>query len=396
MSDWLADLPTYDLHASEASLNELYASARSAGGLGNVGGYFAAFRHDQVKALLAHRSVVPRIVDPSVELSPYVRSRLDEHMLNRNGADHVRLRRLVSREFTPGAVARHEARVLHVIDELIALIDADKPCDFMAVFANRLPIMVICDILGMPRDEGEGLLDAVDRSGRFFDRLRAQEHMPEVESGYRDLEAYFDAFFSRPIDDMPDGLLRNLRSIEMEGDRLTHQELMMWAQLLFRGGLGNTRHQIGSLIHLLARSPDQWSRIREEPALARRAVEECMRVEPAVHSILRQVREEFEFEGWRLAVGTGIMCVTASANRDEHAYPRAAEFDVTRDPAPGHLLFGGGPHLCPGNLLVKSEVALALQRLTSAFSAVELAGEPVFKPALQVNGPDSLPVVFRA
>ncbi|CUR56819.1 putative enzyme [metagenome] len=394
MADWTKNLPHYDLQGSEDRLNEVYADARAAGGVGVVGDNFAAFDYATVKTLLAHSQLIPRIVDPSIELTPYVKSRLDEHMLNRNGPDHVRLRRLVSREFTPAAVARHEDSMKAVISELADGLPVGEDFDFMRDFANRIPIMVICDILGMPRDEGEALLDAVHRSGKFFDKARAAENMPDVESGYRDLETYFKTLFDHDIGDMRDGLLKNLRLVEQEGDRLSSQELMMWAQLLFRGGLGNTRHQVGSLIQTLSTRPDQWQLLREQPELAARAVEEGMRLEPAVQLILRQVVDELTVGDAVLPPGTGVLCVTASANRDETVFDAPDTFDATRDPAPGQLLFGGGPHLCPGNLLVKSEVALTLTGLTSRFTSLEPAGNVVMRPALELHGPVSLPIRF--
>ncbi|MDJ0105285.1 cytochrome P450 [Rhodococcus erythropolis] len=392
MADWMKRFQEYDLRGAENNLYEVYAEARADGGVGAVGEALAAFDFKTVKTLLAHPNLRPLIVDRSVRVTPYVKDRLDEHILNRTGGDHVRLRRLVSREFTPVAVARHEASMIAVIAELAASLPVDREFDFMAEFANRLPVMVICDILGMPRNDGEALVDAVHRSGKFFDKARAEENMPEVESGYRDLATYFEGFFSADLATMQDGLLKNLRLVEQDGDRLTHQELIMWAQLLFRGGLGNTRHQVGALIQILASRPDEWARIRENPELAIRAVEEAMRLEPAVHIILRQVVEELTLDGAVIPEGTPVMCVTASANRDETVFENASTFDVGRDPAPGHLLFGGGPHLCPGNLLVKSEVALALQDLTKRFSTIEMAGEPVMRPALEVNGPITLPI----
>ncbi|MGH2394936.1 MAG: cytochrome P450, partial [Candidatus Limnocylindria bacterium] len=180
---------------------------------------------------------------------------------------------------------------------------------------------------------------------------------------------------------------------EEAGDQLSDTELRVLVTGLVFAGQDTTRNQLGCALATFLEHPDQWARLAETPALAARAVEEVMRVRPAVPSIWRVATEDFEFNGLRIPAGTFLSLFVASANTDPRVFGTEG-FDISVE-RPAQLTFGGGLHFCLGAPLARVEMAEALPILASRLRAPMLAGNVHWRPALGICGPVALPIRFR-
>jgi cytochrome P450 len=313
------------------------------------------------------------------------------------GAEHHRLRSLVSRAFTPRATARLHDTIDEVVNELIdGVADAGR-CDIVTDIARHYPIPIICALLGAPRGDwaqfsrwAETIFKMVNFSVNLLDE------MPEILCGWAELDAYVDDMVAERRHRLTDDLLSDLIRAEDDGDRLNADELRMTVAGLLLAGTDTTRNQLAASLQVLLDHPEQWAMLREQPELAMPAVEESMRHSPAVCSTVRSVNEDVEFGGYTFPSGTFIFVNSFAANRDPGIYEEPDRFDITREGAPAVLTFGGGVHYCLGANLARLELAEALKILSRRMPDARRAGTAPWKPMLGMSGPTSLPVEFGA
>src|ERR1700733_10483362 len=280
------------------------------------------------------------------------------------GAEHHRLRSLVSRAFTPRSIARLDETIGEVIDELIDGVSAAGRCDIVNDVARHYPIPIICALLGAPRADwthfdrwAEEIFKMVNFSVNLLDE------MPAVLRGWAELDAYVDEMVADRRHHLTDDLLSNLIRAEDDGDRLTADELRMTVAGLLLAGTDTTRNQLAASLQVLLDHPEQWAMLREHPELAMPAVEESMRHSPAVCNTVRTVCEDVELGGYTFPAGTYIFVNSFAANRDPGTYQDPDRFDITREGAPAVLTFGGGAHYCLGANLARLELAEGLKIL---------------------------------
>ena len=312
-----------------------------------------------------------------------------------DGAEHQRLRKLVSKAFTPRATSRLHDTIDDVMNGLIDRVADAGRCDIVADIARPYPIPVICALLGAPREDWQlfsAWTEDVFKAFTFDTDLAEQE--PVVMRAWSELDTYVDDMIARRRHDLTDDLLSELIRAEDDGDRLTADELRMLAASLLMAGTDTTRNQLAASIQVLCEHPDQWEMLRDHPDLAMRAVEESMRHSPAVCGTPRTVNQDVEFCGYIFPAGTFVMVNTFAANRDPGVYGDADRFDITREDAPAILTFGGGVHYCLGANLARLELAEALAILAKRLPTVRRAGVAPWKPMLGMTGPTSLPVEF--
>jgi cytochrome P450 len=318
---------------------------------------------------------------------------LGDTVIGMDGPDHTRLRRLVARSFTPRAADRHRAVMRSLVHELLDDFADDGHCEFMADFADRYPVQVICEVLGVPRQD-HPLFARWGESLTYLLSFELGSRLAEVEQAANELAAYVDQLVddrrASPRDDMVTGLVE-----ASEGsDRLSQAELRaMIAGLLF-AGYDTTRNQLGHAIVTFCHHPDQWDRLAADPNLAGWSVDEVMRLAGAVVGVPRIATQDLEVGGWAIPAGTLVFLSTASANRDESAYDDAATFDITADRAP-HLTFGGGPHYCLGANLARAEMEEALRVLPGRLRNIRLDGELCWREGTAITGPSHLPLRFQ-
>ena len=311
------------------------------------------------------------------------------------GGEHQRLRKLVSKAFTPRATARLHDTINEVVNELIDAVAAEGRCDVVVDIARPYPIPVICALLGAPREDWQRFsVWAKDIFKAFTFSPNLADEEAGVMRAWGELDDYIDEMIARRRHDLTHDLLSDLIRAEDDGDRLNADELRMLAASLLMAGTDTTRNQLAASIQVLCDHPDQWAVLHDHPELAMRAVEESMRHSPAVCGTARTVNEDVEFGGFTFPSGTFILVNTFAANRDPGVYDDPDRFDITREGAPAILTFGGGVHYCLGANLARLELAEALGILARRIPALRRAGPAPWKPMLGMTGPTSLPMQF--
>lgn len=314
------------------------------------------------------------------------------------GAEHHRLRTLVSRAFTPRAIARLDETIGDVINELIDGVAAAGRCDIVTDIARHYPIPIICALLGAPRADWthfERWAEAIFKMVNFSVNL--VEEMPSVLRGWAELDVYVDEMVAERRHHLTDDLLSNLIRAEdptFPGDRLSADELRMTVAGLLLAGTDTTRNQVAASVQVLLDHPEQWALLREHPELAMSAVEESMRHSPAVCNTVRTVNEDVELGGYTFPKDTYIFVNSFAANRDPVTYQDPERFDITRKGAPAILTFGGGVHYCLGANLARLELAEGLRILSCRMPDARRVGPAPWKPMLGMSGPTTLPIEF--
>ncbi|QTD96554.1 cytochrome P450 family protein [Streptomyces cyanogenus] len=324
---------------------------------------------------------------------------LDDNMLNSDAPKHTRLRRLVNSAFTPRRVEALRPRVEEIVQSLLDACPTREPFDLLPGFAFPLPIIVICDLLGVPpedRSRMQHLSTTVAQTGFGEEAKRAQQ---QAEG---DLHAYFTELIGAKRDQPGDDLLSALIAVRDNDDGLTESELVSTAFLLMFAGHKTTAYLIGNAVHHLLSHPAQLRAVRENPELVRAAVEELVRYDGSVESAtFRYATEDVEYSGTLIPKGALVQIAISSANRDPQKFDRPDELDVMRpgNAQDAHLGFGHGSHYCLGAPLARMETQLALTRLFDRFPGMALADPAAGPRWLEVpfpafRGLAELPVVL--
>jgi cytochrome P450 len=319
--------------------------------------------------------------------------RAAESLLSLDGEEHRRLRKLVVRALTPACAARLHATMTDVISELTDAVSAAGRCDLVADVARRYPIPIICELLGAPREDWQLFSAWTDDIFRIF-TLGAATEAPSILAAIEEMHAYLDQLVDRRRHTLSDDLISNLIRAEEDGDRLTHDELLMVAASVLAGGTDTTRNQLAAGVQVFCDHPGQWALLAAQPELAPQAVEEVMRYAPVILGTLRTTLEDVELAGLLIPAGTSVVASTAAANRDPSVYADPDRFDITRQAPEPMLTFGGGTHYCLGVHLAKAELAVALATLASRMPNIRRTGPAPWKPVIGITGPITLPVQF--
>ena len=299
------------------------------------------------------------------------------NILNTDGADHTRLRKLVSRAFTVRRVSALRPRVEEItsrlLDELASTGADGAPVDLVETFCYPLPITVICELVG---------IDEADRPqwhewGRVLssmDRERMPEVMREAVHHVLDVIARRRA---EPRDDLVTGLVQ---AQEDDGDRLTDREMVTMIFALVLAGHETTAHLLGNSVLALTAHPDQLARLTADPDLWPRAVHELMRLRgPVQFGQMRYPSDDVELGGVTIAAGSPVTPLLLAANTDPREFDDPSTLDLFREAGPGegHLGFGQGPHYCLGAALARQEAEVALRALFERFPDLSVAADDV-------------------
>jgi len=353
----------------------------------------------QVQAILADRrfrSAVPEVVaiqGGTGELAEAIK----RSVLGAEGEDHTRIRRLASRAFTPKAADRHRPAMQAIMQQLVD--DATSGgigdhCELMTAIGDHYPIQVMCHILGIPREDQD---DFARWNAAMTWALSAEvgAHMADIEWGFGNMGEYVAALAAdrrrQPRDDMITALVQ----AEEADDRLTEDEVQTLIASLLFAGHDTTRNQLGLAMWLFAEHPDQWRSLGARPELVPQAVEEVVRFAAAVNVTPRLAVEAVELDGYLIPQGTLVMVSLNGANHDPAVYAEPFTFDITvaREPINS---FGGGRHYCLGASLARAELQEALKILTTAMPGLALDGEPTWRTAMGIFGPERLPLRWDA
>jgi cytochrome P450 len=369
-------------------------------------GSWALFRYDDVNRVLRDpkMSVEERnAVGLTIELDPDIQALYDEraeggthNMLNLDPPDHHRLRRLVSKVFTPTTIEELRPRVQRLVDEHL---DAADPADFdlIAGLAFPLPFIVISEMLGIP--EGADRLQLREWSGavvKNFDPILTREEQLAAIHAIDNIIAYVNDVIAWKREHPSSDLLSALIAAEDEGDRLSEQELVEQVMLLFVAGHETTVNLIGNGTLALLRHRDQLELLRDDPAVDTSFADELLRYDGPVQLTRRIVMAPFETDRRTIEAGTMVMTVLGSANRDPAKWgPTADDLDLRRPDVRDHVALGGGVHSCLGAHLARLEGQVAIGTLVRRFPRIELAtDQPEWNGRIVIRGLHRLPLTL--
>lgn len=322
---------------------------------------------------------------------------IDKTLLFTDPPDHSRLRRLVSRSFTPRTVDRLREPVEDLVAKRVAVMRGRGRADLIADFALPFPVEVICELLGLPPTERDRFI-AWGRAlaPRFdIDMFRSEEVNRLGNAAAAEMIAYFDELLDHPERCDPEGLIPALVVAQDDDDRLDRMEVIGLCTLLLIAGFETTTNLIGNGVHSLLGQPEQlaaWRDDRAEPALA---VDELLRHDGPVQFTQRVLLEELELDGHVLPAKSLAALLIGCGNRDPKVFDDPDRLDLSRSPNP-HLAFSTGIHHCLGAALARLEAELAIPALLRELPGLELDGKPQWRQTFVLRGFTSLPVRWSA
>lgn len=304
--------------------------------------------------------------------------------------EHTRLRRLVSRAFTPRAVAGLRHRIQEIANALLDELDENTSCDLIATYASRIPIEVIAEMLGIPRAEIPGLHALAEPSARLISTTTPSwRDFQTAIAALREFEIYIDTHIQRLRHSGGDD---SILSAVLRDKDLNDFEVRTFAGLLLGAGFLTTTHAFGNAVVPLVDHPDQLGRLRARPEGWPNAVEETLRYNSVAQIVTRVATQTLQIDGHTVQKNSPIFLLIAGANRDPVVFERPDEFDTARVNARDHISFGTGIHACLGAPLARMELNIGLQTLFERFPRLTLAGEPTLNDSSLLHGIKHLPV----
>jgi cytochrome P450 len=316
-------------------------------------------------------------------------------LLGLDPPDHTRLRRLVSKAFTPSRVESLEPRVAALTDELLDAFPHDGQVEFMESFAQPLPVLVISELLGLPAADRDRLKRWSDGVALLLDPFPAPAAVRDFEKSVAELDRYLRDHFEerrrRPTTD----LIGALVAARDGDDALSDDELFSMVVLLLAAGHETTTNLLGNAVVALTRHPDQRPYLDQGPAALANAVEELLRFDPPVQRTSRVATVAVEVGGAELVAGDLAFLVIAAANRDPAVFESPERLDLGRANARDHLSFGHGIHHCLGAPLARLEARVGLSRLYRRFPRLAADLDAVsWRMSIVLRGPERLPVAL--
>ncbi|WP_059006868.1 cytochrome P450 [Streptomyces specialis] len=363
-------------------------------------GFWFLSRYEDVSAILrAGLSVDARHLDDGNT----VRQQYDEldhglhvvrmSMLDVDPPDHTRLRSLVSKAFTPRAVAALEPAVTDLVDAALDRIADAGRADLVQALAFPLPFEVISRMLGLPTTDHARIRRLSGSLVRSLEAVLDPATLTEVARAGEELTALTRDLIAWKRRNPADDLLTALITAEEDGDRLSDDELIAQVILLYVAGHETTVNLIANGTVALLRNPDQLALLRARPELAGNAVEEFLRYDSPVQQTRRITLAPHTVDGRRIPPRSFVIACLASANRDETFWgPDAGLLRVDRPNARHHVSFSAGPHHCLGAALARLEGRVAIERLVRRFPGLSPDGDVVWNGRVNLRGPDRLPI----
>ena len=337
----------------------------------NAHGAFVASRHAEVSLVLRDKRFGKDYVDrtirrygPKIMEEPVFRS-MSHWMLQQDPPDHTRLRGLVVKAFTARRVEDMRPRIQQIVDETLDRIIPLGRMDLIEDYAFRLPVTIICDMLGIPEDNRELFYKGSRDGGRILDPVPLTPKEIEAGNAANMMAAmYFHQLFELRRKQPGGDLITQLLQAEEDGQKLSNEELTANIILLFGAGHETTVNLIGNGLLALHRNPDQLALLKAIPGLITNAIEEFLRYDSSVQLTGRVALEDIEeLGGKRISKGETVLCLLGSANHDTAVYPDHSErLDITR-PNVKPLSFGGGIHFCLDAQLARIEAEIAIATL---------------------------------
>jgi cytochrome P450 len=312
---------------------------------------------------------------------------------------HTKLRALIVKAFTPRVVADLEPRIRGLSRELLDGVIDRGEADLVAAFSAPLPMRVIAELLGVPAEDWPRYKRWSDTILKVANTFAPGEETNRIFAEFgavtEEMSVALPVLIAQVRSTRPDALLALLAEAEVDGARLTQQEILGFVQLLLVGGQETTVNLINNAVLCLLENPDQLARLRAAPDLLPSAIEEVLRYRSPLQWMPRATTRDVEMHGRVIPAGKIVLPMMGSANRDPGQFSDAGRFDIARSPNP-HLAFGHGIHACLGAPLARLEARIALADFLGRVDEFELATDAPWEPrqALSVHGPSRLPIRF--
>jgi cytochrome P450 len=332
-------------------------------------------------------SVAERV--PGVQL---VLRAFRDMMLFQNPPDHTRLRGLVNKAFTPRRVEALRPRIQSIVDELLDACAARGEFDLIADLAVPLPVIVIAELLGVPPEDRDTLKDWSRRLAVMLDGTVRMGGIPDAGAAAGELVEYLVRIFALRRRDPRDDLISAMIAAQDRGDVLTDGEMLSNCVLILVAGHETTTNLIGNGTVALLEHPAELARLRDDPALARSAVEELLRFDAPVQLTSRYAQTPLEWDGRKLGVDQELNLLIGAANRDPAVFAHPDRLELARSEN-RHVAFGFGAHFCLGAPLARLESQIALAALARRFPDLAFGrAERVRRPGIVLRGYASVPL----
>jgi len=370
-------------------------------------------RYDDVSQTLRSndfsRDIEANAIEPKTPMSVRRReSRRNERgtksILNLDPPDHTRLRRLVTKAFTPSAIENLRPRVQQLVDDVLDVAEERGTMELVDELAFPVPFQVISDLLAMPTDRAAELREWSQHLTASLEPTATDETLDAAEAAIEQLVPYLIEIIDERRRNLGEDLLSGLLVAEEAGDRLSTDELIAFVVLLYVAGHETTVNLIGNGTLALLRNPDQMQLWRADPSLDGNAVDELLRFDGPVQLTVRVPMVDVTFGPWEgrdgqekveVPKGTIVMTVLGAANHDAMVFDDPHSLRLDRPNANRHVALSAGIHYCLGAALAKLEAQVAIGSLIRRFPNLELAGEPGWRDRLTIRGVDRLPLTVR-
>jgi pimeloyl-[acyl-carrier protein] synthase len=361
----------------------------------DVWGIWFLSRYDDCSALLRDSRLGHGQMDGQPPEEQVALFEMQRHwMLLKNPPDHTRLRGLVHKAFTPRIVEQMRSRVQDITDGLIDRVAAAGQADLIADLAYPLPVTVIAELLGIPREDHQEFHGWSDSLARSLDLTDDPEVYNRASQAAATLTEYLREIIAQRRREPREDLLSALIQAEEGGGRLTQDELYATVALLLLAGHETTINLIGNGVLALLRNPEQLNRLRENPALIRPAIEELLRYDGPVQMTSRIALEDVEVRGETISAGQSVAFLLGAANHDPERFAAPQQLDIGRDPNQ-HLGFANGIHYCLGAPLARLEGQIAISTLLARMPELALVTDaPEYRDNFVLRGLRELPVTF--
>jgi len=362
-------------------------------------GIWMAFNYDECLGILRDNDTWPSGIGTAEgdEAAP-------PSLLGSNPPRHTRLRALVSQAFTPRMVAELEPRIRQIAAELLDPAMANGEFDLVETLSYPLPVIVIAEILGVEPERRQRFKEWSDEVvatlGTGFNNDssdRAPGNQLLSEATFEEMRSYFMSLCEERRANPRSDLISGLVQAEMDGEKLSFDELLQMLILLLVAGNETTTNLISNAVLEFIAHPDQLARVEADLSLVPTALEEVLRINSPVQATVRRASRDVELKGKTISKGQQVMVWLAAANRDPEVFAEPATFDVTRTPN-RHLAFGQGIHFCLGAPLARLEAKVAIEELLARAKNFRRTDDRMLRrvPTFIMRGVRELPVAFDA
>jgi cytochrome P450 len=317
---------------------------------------------------------------------------VEHSLLVADPPDHTRLRKLIARWFTARAIREREPRVRELVCEILDKLAGRDEFDYATEVAARVPLEVICDLLGVPIEDHDRFIWWGTVLSSTIDGPRTLAERRDVRTSLGEMNALFGELVERYRRAPADNIISELVAASGDREDFGRRDLIALTELLFVAGLETTANLLGDTVRLLLAHPDQLERVRADRALVPGVTEEVLRFDPPTKYTARMALEDVELAGHAVPAGGFVFELLAGANRDPRVFTDPHVFDIGRANSKENISFSAGVHHCIGSGLARLEAEVTLREVLDRFPRLAAAGPSRIRLARSVRGPYELPV----